>query len=649
MIPFQIKLNGIAIQEDLFNWQDITIQADYINQAGGVYPTPAVNIPSMEFTGNAAMMINDWIASGTAGGNGGIFQGIPIELISCGIPVFQGYLNLAASDVEIQCDIVKVPMVNLFLADDINSKIDSFRFEFLADPSMNIITTADFVPVPYLNQKKNNPVEVILTMITIYAVSKELYEAICNLTNAVGQVIASATTTGASQGISSANLIADIAYVVLILAYVISILAALITLVTKLLDTFFPKIKFKYGMFTRDLMSKGAEYLGMKFASTIFTNPSSPYYNEITMPAKHAYGTGSTSIVPFVAQIDEIYSSDKSYGYFDGTFGDLLRLNMDKFNAAIRVEDINGVKTLRFERRDYWQDQIAISIPDIRERNADPHGTNASEIYANYYLTYTADYTDENTIDEFDGTSGSMHLTINNLTDQKYNLLKNNKEIRLPIAKGCRKEQLTDLEEILKVLINIVEGLVNTIRALVHVIELGINGIISVLNFFGANIPTIPVIQPVNFTIIENRIGVLILSQNYFEVPKTFIVDPKNDYKVSVESKLLEAPMTLMNNVLQVGSVNNAGWPEGFHSIEFGQNEYGGFNQYYIYRQKTIPLCCEDFVSLLNKNIIQTYDGKIAEIMNLNWNQYNQTATIDYRIKTQFASNLTPKYIYDGR
>ena len=44
MIPFQIKLNGIAIQEDLFNWQDITIQADYINQAGGVYPTPAVNI-----------------------------------------------------------------------------------------------------------------------------------------------------------------------------------------------------------------------------------------------------------------------------------------------------------------------------------------------------------------------------------------------------------------------------------------------------------------------------------------------------------------------------------------------------------------------------------------------------------------------------
>jgi len=649
MIPFQIKLNGIAINEDLFNWQDITIQADYVNTQGGVYPTPAVNIPSMEFTGDAALMINDWISNGINGGVGGLFNGMPIQLISCGIPVFEGYLNLAAADTEIQCDIVKVPLVNLFLADDINSKIDSFRYEYLADPSVNFINATDFIAVPYLNQKKVNPAEVIITLLSIYALSKELYEAICNLTNAIGQVIASATTTTASSGISAANLISDIAYAVLVLAYTIAILGALVTLILKLIDAFYPIVKHKYGMFTRELMRKAAGYLGMDFQSTIFMDPASPYYNEVTIPAKRAYGYKSTPILPFVAQIDEIYSSDKSYGYFDGTFGDLLRLNMDKFNGAIKVENVNGVKTLRFERRDYWQDQVAISIPDIRERDADPHQTNAAEIYANYYITYTPDYTDENTIDEYDGTCASMHLTINNITDQKYNLLKNNKEIRLPIAKGARKEYLTDVEEVLKTLISVYQGLINTIGTLINAIATGINTITSVLSVVGINVPSIPTIQAASFTTIQNRIGVMIISSNYFEVPKTIIVDPKDGYRLSPISKLLESPMVLMNNPLQLPLLNSNGWPQGFHSINFGMNEYGDYNQYYIYRQKTIPLCCEDFVSLLNRNIIQTYDGIPAEIMNLNWNQYNQTATIDYRIKKKFASNLTPKYIYDGR
>jgi len=649
MIPFQIKLNGIAINEDLFNWQDITIQADYVNTQGGVYPTPAVNIPSMEFTGDAAVMINNWISNGSNGGVGGLFNGMPIQLISCGIPVFEGYLNLAAADTEIQCDIVKVPLVNLFLADDINSKIDSFRFEYLADPSVNLITTSDFVPIPYLNQKKVNPTETIIALISIYALSKELYEAICNLTNAAGQVIASATTTGASGGISAANLIADIAYAVLVLAYTIAILGALVTLILQLIDAFYSVIKHKYGMYTRELMQKGAAYLGMDFKSSIFMDSASPYYNEVTIPAKRAYGYRSTPIVPFVAQIDEIYSSDKSYGYFDGTFGDLLRLNMDKFNAAIKVEDINGVKTLRFERRDYWQDQIAITMPDIRERDGDPHGTNASEIFANYYLTYTPDYTDENTIDEYDGTAASMHLSITNINDQRYNLLKNNKEIRLPIAKGCRKEEYTDVEMVLIIILKAYQGLIGVVANLINLISSGINSIISVINTIGGSIPTIPAVPVANFVTIENRIGVMIISSNYFEVPKTIIVDPADNQRITSTSKLYESAMILMNNPMQLPALNNMNWPQGFHAIEFGQNEYGGYNQYYIYRQKTIPLCCEDFVSLLNKNIIQTYDGLPAEIMNLNWNQYNQTATIDYRIKKQYASNLTPKYIYDGR
>tara|TARA_R110000868_G_scaffold68225_7_gene201772 strand:- start:3276 stop:5222 length:1947 start_codon:yes stop_codon:yes gene_type:complete len=648
MIPFQIYLNGAAIDEDLFNWQDITIQADYTNTQGGVYPTPAVSIPSMEFTLGAAEIINGWIDGGI-NGNGGIFQGIPIRLQSCGIDVFQGYLNLAASDTDIQCDIIKVPLVNLFLADDINSKIDSFRFEYLADPSVNIINASDFIPVPYLNQKKVNPAEVIISFITIYALSKETYEAVCNLSNAIGQIIATSTTTGISSGATTANLIADIAYAVLVLVYTVAIIGALITLILKLIDAFYPIIKHKYGMYTRELMRKAAGYLGLDFKSSIFTDSASPYYNEVTIPAKRAYGTNSVPIIPFVAQIDEIYSSDKSYGYFDGTFGDLLRLNMDKFNAAIKVQDLNGVKTLVFERRDFWQDQIALSMPDIRERDGDPHGTNASEIYANYYLTYTPDYTDENTIDEYDGTTASMHLELTNIVDQKYNLLKNNKEVRLPIAKGCRKTQLTDVEEVLSIVIQFYEGLIDTVGGLVNLIIDGINSITSVLSFFGVNVPAIPNIPQASFSSIDNRIGVMITSGNYFEIPKTVIVDPKDGFKLIQNSKLLESPMVLMNNPTDLAELNAGGWPQGFHSIEFGLNEYGDTNQYYIYRQKTIPLCCEDFVSLLNKNVIQTYDGIPAEIMNLNWNQYNQTAVIDYRIKRKYATNLIPKYIYDGR
>jgi hypothetical protein len=242
-----------------------------------------------------------------------------------------------------------------------------------------------------------------------------------------------------------------------------------------------------------------------------------------------------------------------------------------------------------------------------------------------------------------------MHLSITNINDQRYNLLKNNKEIRLPIAKGCRKEEYTDVEMVLIIILKAYQGLIGVVANLINLISSGINSIISVINTIGGSIPTIPAVPVANFVTIENRIGVMIISSNYFEVPKTIIVDPADNQRITSTSKLYESAMILMNNPMQLPALNNMNWPQGFHAIEFGQNEYGGYNQYYIYRQKTIPLCCEDFVSLLNKNIIQTYDGLPAEIMNLNWNQYNQTATIDYRIKKQYASNLTPKYIYDGR
>ena len=54
----------------------------------------------------------------------------------------------------------------------------------------------------------------------------------------------------------------------------------------------------------------------------------------------------------------------------------------------------------------------------------------------------------------------------------------------------------------------------------------------------------------------------------------------------------------------------------------------------------TIPFCVEDWESLSKNNRFIAPDGGIGEILTLEWDVYNEKATINYKINYLYTNNL---------
>ena len=162
------------------------------------------------------------------------------------------------------------------------------------------------------------------------------------------------------------------------------------------------------------------------------------------------------------------------------------------------------------------------------------------------------------------------------------------------------------------------------------------------------NLPTWPSITEMNANPVIARKGCLLLTDDFFEIPKCFITYGENNI-IAADSKELTGPRTLMHNYYHHSQLIAKGWKEGFHSINFPINEYGGHNQDFKYMGKTIPLCCQDFNKIVANNLLTTVNGKQAETLKINFDIFNGKAKADWQVKTLYMRDLIYQYIYDGR
>lgn len=645
-VNLQFILDGVGIPEEAVNWHDISPTADYVEHDGsggalGLVPQGQVDlgVTNLDFTLSACDQINNWINLGK------IHHAMPFRVDACGITIFSGFLDLTAPETEIQCDFVKAKVKSITAPDFFEDKANSFRFEFLF--TIGYIANSSFIRVPYIRNKKINPIEVGAIIASTVVVVKEIGESVKRLPPAVSNLINSIMSCIPINFFNLWILTQAILELAALLVYLYFMILLFIKLITDLLLLFFRPVKFKLGMYTRDILNAGASYLGYQFNSSIFFDSDSPFYNDVHLPAKHADGVTNDNKPFAVMDIDEILTPDTSYGYPDSTFGDFIRLQMMRFNAGIRITYL-PTPTITLERRDYWNSFTGVNMPDIRERNADPHGTNASELYANYFLTLTADPTDENTIDEWVGTSASVNFQPTGVSQQN-NMLKGSKAVTLPIAKGCRKEELTMAEIMVRDLYDFFIEFNTYLRIGFNVFHGGLEAwaVPWINDNLGVRLPTWPTVPDDAPNPVVSRVGCLLLTDDFFAIPKHFIVDPTTIH-ITPNSKYICSPATLMVNRYGYSSMTNMGWVGGFHSINFPVNIQGGHNQYYTYKGKTIPFCCSDFVQVTDNNMINTFNGSQAELMKLNYNLYDGTAKVDYRVKTKYMNDLTAQYTYDG-
>lgn len=552
-------------------WQKLELQLAWDND----HPSSMLSTKQFTFEGKAAKRINTWISNGTTSGGKGIMEGVPFEInAGSNITALKGCVDIAAQEAVYRCDKVVVPVRDNRIKDYLDDRAGGFSFAFLTTlPSTNParITQSDYVKIPYCISSIPDYSQLLSTGLAIFTIKNALEEGIKNLAIVTAGLIPPTTIWAAIA-------------IVLQVAFLGLQILALIKLIQLFIDNIIQKKKYKKGMLIRTLYQKACSYIGLSFSSTILNNPASNYFRAAIMPRKIVQPTNGNY---FIRPADESLSNT-SYGYYDGTFLDLIHETELLFNARAVIKG----STLHFERKDHWNSQASIRLPDIDLYgvNNGQYRYNASELYSNIFCIYELDNNELNTYDDYYGTSCQMQAKPITIGNNRNLLLQGFMERRFPFALAKRKIKLTAIEKVMQDIINLIVG----------------------------------------FPAFGSRIGWLLLSNDFTGTQKFVILDSTN--KVHPNNANWTSAATMMQQ---------------FHSIDYPLN-----NQWMLYEGWEIPFCCDDYVALLNNNVIKTFDNRLGKVTKLNWEIGSDVAVIDFKVRPvggKYTTNISQQLIANLR
>lgn len=576
-----------------------------------------------------ATLINQYIADGMLNGTG-VFEGLPlnIELEHFGAVeiLSQSYIDLT-EETDIGCNEITITAKEKQGLDWLNDTADSVSFAriYAENPTFK----SDYIFVPYVINSVPDYLQAFTTLVTGVLVAvqfqSEVRLLIANIADAYGY-----TTT--IPGVI--KLVAQILYLIVLITIFIGLIISMILYIIQ-------PVKYHAGTRVKTLFERGCAHFQLNFQSTIFNNPQ--YNKLLVIPQKYqlAETSDTTSVLGSLGGTD-ILAGIKGFtspainlqeGYFKGTFGEFLRLMKTIFNGKVILK--NG--TLIFERRDYNTSTALYQLPDLRN---DFYRLNTSEIKSNTLISFQTDLNDKNTIDRFLGTNYQVSLKPVIVNDPKLVLLKNYERVDIALALGKRKEKLTLPEKIVSAAIGVINIPLYAMGAIVNAAINAINAIIEVVNdifdkldtlgiSIGVNIPTIPSFSPPTINNpINDRLGMLLLENDYIDVPKLIMLDEGSN----VRDNKLPADNETFLKAKQL-------WDD-FHYINSFAEVNGRHNQWKKYELKNVPFCYDDYLRVKDDNIIQTSDGLTAELISLRWNVYEQKADIQYRINEKYTNNL---------
>ena len=651
------------------NWKELEFQLNFENES----PAASVSTNSFEFTGDEAGAINKWLKGGLSGGVG-IFEGMPFRIEVCGsnLKLFDGYLDLSSPDTNFECDKVDASAIESGKIDFLNDRAESFTYAYLASqdaitdniPAAARIAKSDYIAIPYVVSSIPDYTQVVLTGISMVMLGKEISEAVQTVIDLIAEAIGNANTLAVSLGLDPLPLLGTIVKIIIWLIYIVVMLLAFIFLLKNLFDNLIQADKYKFGIRVKTLFEKAAAFLGYTFSSTILN--TAPYKDLVIIPNKQSFitdpnqapqsmGTNllvatANAITNNIATIGGTiarkeyndFNITNATGFFEGTFTDLILGMSDVFNAKISI--VGNV--LYFERWDYFNNQAVVTIPDIREDGLNfdapnPSTTNASELASNYFVIYQVDSIDTNTYDRYEGTSHQMILKPNVTVNKKNITLKNLTEKRLIFALAKRKQSLTIVEEAFNLLISAFNTMFNVVTGINNQMVSALNAVSStVATWLGLSIPAIPTLPTTTLSSLNQRIGYMLLSTDFIGVPKLLQIEESGQIGVVKIGKVAAA--NKVNTSAQTLALN-------YHFASWAVAPNNKHNQYLIYRRKKMPLCCEDFVKLKDRNIIKTQAQKLGRLDSLTWNPFDEMAKVDYRTKEKYTNNLKQTFIVDGK
>lgn len=608
------------------NWQQLEFECSFTNDKDEA----SIRVGVLKWMAENAATLNKWLQDGLFGGPG-IFEGPPLRIeITNGITTivaFSGCVDMRAAEARFTCDIIEAPAREAEKIDWLNDVADSVEFSVLAD--IGQITSADYVPVPYVISTIPDGPAIALLGLGVYSMIRELAYIVEKTTALIAEI------AGDANPLTIGAIIADIIKITLYVVYLIAVMAALLQLLRAIFDHLIQDLKYKYGMKVKTLFEKACSYLGIPFSSTLLN--TYPYNQAVIVPKKTAKITNPSFNQAFFStngysrkDYDDT-KNPKAYGYYEGSFKELILAMNEVFNAKPVILDNGITKTLHYEVWDYFNNTASVIIDPVGKDAPfqDPYGTNASELASNYEVIFAIDEAESNTYDNYDGTSTQMILEPIIVQNSKNNLLKGLHEANIEFALAKRKIKFTVPEEVYQFFYSIVRDINNAVTSFANDIIKALNKVAKLIG--KKKIQTIPLMAT---SAIANRLNAMLLQTDFTSVQKLMICDASG-YLDPLGDTYMSARY-LMDN---------------FHAHSFAISSLpapNDHNQYLTYTDKTIPLCLTDFIKIKGNNIVKDAQGRFGRIDSMRWNPFTETANIDYRIKQKYTNNLKQRFVVDG-
>lgn len=565
---------------------DIEITPRNINEIGvksnfsGRPDELELTVDSVVLPREALTMVHQWVA------NYGIFQGIPYRTeMATGISL-EYFVDLTEepvfSDFEIEVKIKKRGGKDHFF-----ERANGTSFELMNKKGVTFNT----FDVPYLIIK-DNAVELGISLgISLYIMTKELIQAIKDLATAVSDLIQAVTPNATIPPLPPLGaILALVVKVVAQIVYTAAILVAVIKLAQQLFELIFPKIRYYKACKAKDLISKGCQHLGFTFESTLLDNLS----GLTILP---------TPLVKDKKSIFDYIQNDLNFSFTKGyptaqdttpTLGSLIDAMEVMFNAKTRV--YNG--QVRLERRDYWQNittnQILPALA-IQGERVDEYRLNTADIWKRYYIHYQVDYADTHTMDFFDPTDAEYSCEPVTVVNPDLVSIKGLNDVNIPFALGVRKSKLNFIEKLARAFFEVVD---------------------EVTSVFGGG---------TNFvSIIDNRIGVLQISSQYYTTTKILY---------TIGGKQPENYATIM----RASSL----WTN-YHYINQIQ-----LNDFLIKNKVRAEITNQQFVDLLGNNFAEI-NGEMCELLEIEFFDEEFNAEISFKQPFNYADGKVSTLVING-
>lgn len=517
--------------------------------------------------------------------------------------LIDGFLDPSSENAIFECDSVEsIPVILRGRNDWVTEAAKAVMFNVLL--SQGKITTDQYIQVPYIINTIPNYTEAAIATISAFVVIQKIID----ISKEIGKVV--------SGILSVLGAIGALLKLLIVIAWVIVVLGLIILFLMDIADHIIQPVKYHASMRLRDLLDAGCKELGLKFRSSIFDDDD--INDSVYMPAK----LQSFKDVNNANSLGFTIPDTRSKGYYKDSFFDLLLFVKNMFHAKIIISDDDE---LILERVDTSTNSAELRLPNLPlEKN----GNNGSEIIANYSVEFRGDSKDDNTVDDYEGTLTQAITTTTSGVDKKIVTIKGEKTVDLGVARAARKEGLTDIEQRLDLLytthsqqVNKVADIANSLTGITNKVIKAVSKTIKKLKVIGIKInfdpQPIPRLTHITPTSISERIGMMMLSSDFFEEDKIIsldIADNPFNTKLKEDNNLIWHSETIYNEFHVVQS--------HAPTVEF---PFG--NQYIRYSLPDFPLCLDDVVKAINNNIIFTHDGRTAKIESLEWRPYTGIAT----------------------